>query len=95
MKLCEYKNIFGEPNTGIHSYRIFNIAIVDTLATIVVAIIITLVIKLLWKKKFKSQKNKYLIIWIFVIILISLFLLGIFAHWLFCVNTTINKYLFS
>ena len=29
MSLCQYKNIFGAPNTGAHSYRIFNIAIVD------------------------------------------------------------------
>jgi len=34
MGLCEYKNIFGEPNTGAHSLRLFNLAIVDVLATI-------------------------------------------------------------
>ena len=26
--LCQYKNIFGEINTGVHSYRLFNIAII-------------------------------------------------------------------
>ena len=26
---CKYKNIFGEPNTGLHEYRILDIAIVD------------------------------------------------------------------
>jgi hypothetical protein len=26
---CKYKNIFGEEGKGVHSYRIFNIAIVD------------------------------------------------------------------
>ena len=40
MNLCQYKNIFGEPNKGAHSYRLFNIAIVDVLATILVAFII-------------------------------------------------------
>jgi len=35
--LCKYKNIFGKPNDGIHSYRLFNIAIIDLLATIIVA----------------------------------------------------------
>ena len=40
MSLCKYKDIFGAPNTGIHSYRVFNIAIVDFSLTIIVAIII-------------------------------------------------------
>lgn len=39
MNLCKYKNIFGEPNKGVHSYRIFNIAIVDVLATLLLAYI--------------------------------------------------------
>lgn len=90
MTLCDYKDIFGAPNTGAHSYRLFNIAIVDVLAVVIVTLIITL----LWKK-YKPKKNKFPIIWVFVITLISLFLLGVFAHWLFCVDTTINKYLFN
>ena len=45
MNLCKYKDIFGKPNTGVHSYRIFNIAIVDVLLTILVAFIIALLIK--------------------------------------------------
>jgi len=36
---CEYSNIFGEPNQGIHSIRIFNIAIIDVLLTIFAAYI--------------------------------------------------------
>ena len=32
--LCKYKDILGKPNQGVHSYRIFNIAIVDVLLTI-------------------------------------------------------------
>ena len=31
--LCKYKDIFGEPGKGVHSYRIFDIAIVDVLLT--------------------------------------------------------------
>lgn len=34
---CEYSNIFGEPGQGIHSIRLFNIAIIDVIATILVA----------------------------------------------------------
>jgi hypothetical protein len=35
--LCKYKNIFGEPGTGAHSYRFFNIAVVDVASTVLVA----------------------------------------------------------
>ena len=39
--LCEYKNMFGAPNTGLHSYRIFNIAIVDVVLTILAGFLIS------------------------------------------------------
>ena len=32
--LCKYKEIFGKPNTGIHSYRLFNLALVDIAQTL-------------------------------------------------------------
>lgn len=32
--LCKYKEIGGKPGEGIHKYRLFNIAIVDVLMTI-------------------------------------------------------------
>jgi hypothetical protein len=35
--LCQYKDIFGKIGEGVHSYRFLNIAIVDLLATIVIA----------------------------------------------------------
>jgi hypothetical protein len=38
---CQYKDILGKPNTGIHSYRIFNIAIADVLLTIIAAFLIS------------------------------------------------------
>jgi hypothetical protein len=37
MDLAKYKNIFGKPETGAHSYRFFNIAIVDVIVTIIFA----------------------------------------------------------
>lgn len=33
--LCKYKNMFGEPNTGIHSHRLFGVAIADVIMTII------------------------------------------------------------
>jgi hypothetical protein len=41
MDLPQYRNIFGPPRTGWHSYRLFDLAIVDVIGTILVAIIIS------------------------------------------------------
>lgn len=40
LDLCLYKDIFGHPREGAHSYRIFDLAVVDVAATIVVAFLI-------------------------------------------------------
>ena len=40
MNLCQYRDIFGRPKEGAHSYRLFNIAIVDLLLTILGTILI-------------------------------------------------------
>ena len=77
--LCKYKNIFGKVGEGPHSYRLFNIAIVDLLATIVIAFIIHLI----------APKLK------FIYILIFLLLLGIILHRIFCVRTTVDKLIFG
>ncbi len=41
MSLCPYSTIFGRPKEGVHKYRIFDIAVVDTLLTIVAAFLIS------------------------------------------------------
>jgi len=41
MSLCQYKDILGKVNEGPHSYRIFNIAIVDTVLTIIIGFLIS------------------------------------------------------
>jgi len=46
MELCKYKNIFGLPNEGIHSYRFLNLAIVDVIMTIFFAGLISYYYKL-------------------------------------------------
>ena len=87
MSLCKYKNIFGEPNTGIHSIRVFNIAIFDVLSTIIGAIVIhqIIIISIL-------DMGNTIRLWMVVV---SLFILGIILHRLFCVRTTIDKLLFN
>lgn len=76
---CKYKDIFGKPGKGIHSFRIFNIAIADVLLTLLLAFII----------HFFLPKYK------FVSILLVVFLIGIVLHRIFCVKTTIDKWLFG
>lgn len=76
--LCEYKNLFGKVGEGVHSYRIFNIAIVDVILTILAAFIIYFFIP------------RYR----FIYILAFLFILGIVLHRIFCVRTTIDRLLF-
>ena len=39
--LSQYKDIFGKPMAGVHSYRFFNVAIVDVAATIIAAWLIS------------------------------------------------------
>ena len=45
MNLCKYKNMLGEPGKGIHSYRLFGVAIADVIMTIIGAYIISFFMK--------------------------------------------------
>ena len=76
--LCKYKDIFGEPRKGSHSYRVLDIAVVDVIATMIIAYFI-----LLYKPDWEYWK---IVAWLFV--------LSIVLHRLFCVRTTIDKILF-
>ena len=78
MNLCKYKDALGKPNVGIHSYRIFNIAIADVIMTFIGAFIISNFLNIS-----------------FIRTSIFLFILGIILHRIFCVQTTIDKLLFS
>ena len=49
MDLCQYKNILGEPNIGIHSYRLFNIAIMDVIITVIGSYLLSRLLKLSFK----------------------------------------------
>lgn len=79
MTLCEYKDIFGKPDTGIHSSRLFGIAFVDLFLTLLAGIGV----------KYMFPKYNIILIWI------VLFVIAIIVHKLFCVNTTVNKLIFG
>jgi len=81
--LCNYSNIFGTPNEGVHSIRIFNVAVVDVLATVLVAWLLT---------KYYVGPKYGLKFWHVLLILL---ILGFVMHRLFCVRTTFDKMLFS
>jgi hypothetical protein len=83
MSLCKYRNIFGEPNKGVHSIRIFNIAIVDVIFTILGALLLYY---------FLDLKNKKINVYFFIF---YIFVIGIIMHRIFCVDTTINKLIFG
>lgn len=82
MSLCKYRDSFGKVGEGVHSLRLFNIAIVDTLLTFVLAYIIN--------SYLKSYLKSNLLIIFFILLVIS-----IFIHKAFCVETTLTKMFFS
>ena len=48
-ELCEYRNIFGAPNTGVHKYKLFGISIIDVAVVVIIGIIISNATKIpLW-----------------------------------------------
>jgi hypothetical protein len=81
--LEKYKDFFGKPGQGVHKYRVLNFAIVDVVATIVVVYLIYLLLTY-----FGYVVN-------FWILLLGMFILGIFLHRIFGVRTTVDKILFK
>lgn len=71
---CKYKNIFGEPGKGVHQYRFAGVAIVDAGLTVLLAGVTTLV----WHRYNKRAKRSKIVCY-FLLILLILILLGIFA----------------
>jgi hypothetical protein len=78
MNFCDYANILGAPNEGLHSLRLFDIAIVDVVMTVGVGLLIS--------HFFKTDK---------LCTQASLFISSILLHRLFCVHTTVDKFLFG
>lgn len=76
---CQYSEIFGRVGEGAHSYRIFNIAVVDVVLTVLLGLVMK------WLIMPKTS---------IVVILSVLFLVGIVLHRIFCVRTTIDRLIF-
>jgi hypothetical protein len=88
MSLCQYKNLFGEPRTGIHSLRIpiIDVGFYDVLFTVLLGLFIAIFPIFFFKT---NIKNTIIISQIFV------FLLGIVVHRIFCVRTRVDQLLFK
>ena len=78
--LCPYKNLIGEPKQGIHSTRVMDIAIMDVVISLFGAYLLSILL---------PYKHAFLYA-IFIV-----FGLGIVLHRLFCVRTTVDKWLFT
>jgi hypothetical protein len=78
--LCKYKDIFGKPNEGVHELR----DPIFNIAVIDVCATAAGALVISWLFNFK-----------FSIVLVILFIIGILAHKMFCVRTTIDKFLFN
>lgn len=46
LRMCQYKDIFGQPLKGFHSQRIFGLALWDIVGTIVISIIVSKIFNL-------------------------------------------------
>lgn len=45
MDLCKYKNIAGKEGQGLHSVRLFNVAILDVIGTVAIGVILAKIFK--------------------------------------------------
>lgn len=78
VNFCAYRHIFGVEGEGVHKYRVFNIAIVDTVLTILGSWLLSRYLGL-----------SFLAVFLFVMVL------GVLVHRLFCVQTTLTKWVFD
>ena len=73
-------NFFGKEKEGMHAYRIFDIAYIDVIITLIVAFFI--------QKAFCPKTEYYKV-------LLFYFIFGIIIHRIFDVKTTIDRLIFS
>lgn len=81
MGLCQFKDIFGRPNEGVHKARIFGVAAVDLSLTIILAILIGM-----WRK-WSIQKT--------ILFFIGMIIASILIHRIFCVKTALTVRVFD
>ena len=78
MNLCQYKNVLGEPNKGVHKHYGLGFAIFDVIGTGVGAYMLS--------KTFNTS---------FLTSFGLLMFLAVASHKIFCVDTALNKVIFT
>lgn len=85
MNLCKYSDIAGKPREGLHSIRLFDIAIIDVILTIVGTLILYQIFSYFFEiSNYVSRLG----------LICIAFVSGIIMHRLFCVRTKIDTILF-
>lgn len=79
MSFCKYKDSLGKPNIGVHAIR-------DPLFNLAIIDVIMTIIG--------GMIISHIMDYSLTIILFLLFILGIILHRIFCVRTTVDKFLF-
>jgi hypothetical protein len=79
MDFCDYKNIFGESNKDSHAYRI------PVINLALIDVLMTVIIGYSISTYFSYS---------FITVMLILIIIAILAHRLFCVRTTVDKFLF-
>ena len=77
---CPFKDIFGKPREGPHAWRVLDVAVVDSLLTVLLALI-------LQKIFFQNFSFLKVLVWTFII--------GELMHWYFCVDSKVIQMLKS
>ena len=93
MNLCAYSDMFGKPNTGLHQYRVYNIAIIDVILVFIVAKLLYYFNKKITYTRGGLEPTSMEVGYTTYVII--LFIMGIFFHRLFCVRTTVDKLIFN
>lgn len=78
MRLCKYRNVLGEPNKGFHARRLVLFGTSFALWDVVG----TFAIALITYRTFGLSLPTAIILW---------FAMGVLLHWVFCVDTPLNK----
>lgn len=79
--LCRFRDVFGVPGQGVHRVRVFGLAAVDLIGTLVVALVVAR-----WMRLGVTGC---------IIAIVAAFALGVLAHRLFCVDTALNVRMFG
>lgn len=85
---CKYRHVFGIERQGVHRYRLFNIAIVDMVLTIIAAVALALPIS-------HSENSALALPLHFIAVFFILLVIATLLHRLFCVDTTITRFVFD